>query len=99
MPYLGMSFLLQLSQKCQDQFCIKLQIFAIELLAIFSLFQIKMSRDKQIEMRNRHVNSWSHINCDEPVLWSHQTKISRFPQTLEQYECGMCIQVSFTSFG
>jgi len=55
-----------------------------------------MSRDKQIEMRNRHVNSWSHINCDEPVLWSHQTKISRFPQTLEQYECGMCIQEKFS---
>jgi len=55
-----------------------------------------MSSDRPLEMRNRQVNSWSHINCDEPVCWSHQTKISRFPQTLEQYECGNCIQEKFS---
>ena len=52
--------------------------------------------ERPAELRHNPVNTWSHHNSDQPVRHSHGLKISRFVQTLDQFECGNCIQDKFT---
>ena len=52
--------------------------------------------ERPAELRHSSVNSWSHLNSDDPVQHSHGFKISRFVQCLDQFECGSCIQDKFT---
>jgi len=52
--------------------------------------------ERPAELRHNPVNSWSHLNSDDPVCHSHGLKISRFMQCLDQFECGACIQDKFT---
>ena len=53
-----------------------------------------MATERPVELRHNSVNSWSHLNSDDPVCHSHGLKISRFMQCLDQFECGSCIQVT-----
>ena len=55
-----------------------------------------MSADRPVDMKQNNLNSWSHLNSDQPVVHHHGLKISRFLQCLEQFECGHCIQDKFT---
>lgn len=54
-------------------------------------------RDKPSnELKDLGADSWSHLNSDKPVPHSHVLKISRFKQTLEQYNTSEFIPDSFT---
>ena len=55
-----------------------------------------MSGDRLTDLKHNNLNSWSHLNSDQPVVHHHGLKISRFLQCLEQFECGNCIQDKFT---
>ena len=55
-----------------------------------------MSGDRPADLKQSNLNSWSHLNSDQPVIHHHGLKISRFLQCLEQFECGNCIQDKFT---
>ena len=55
-----------------------------------------MSGDRPADLKQNNLNSWSHLNSDQPVIHHHGLKISRFLQCLEQFECGNCIQDKFT---
>jgi len=52
--------------------------------------------ERPAELRHNSVNSWSHLNSDDPVQHSHGFKISRFVQCLDQFECGVAVQDKFT---
>ena len=55
-----------------------------------------MSGERPADLKQNNLNSWSHLNSDQPVIHHHGLKISRFLQCLEQFECGNCIQDKFT---
>jgi len=53
-------------------------------------------KTKPPELSDARVDSWSHLNSDQPVTHSHALKISRFRQCLDQFETSMFIQDSFS---
>ena len=50
------------------------------------------AQQKPAELEAAQPDSWTHVNHDPPVSHRHALKISRFRQSLEQFETGVFIQ-------
>jgi len=55
-----------------------------------------IDKNKPPELSDARVDSWSHLNSDQPITHCHALKISRFRQCLDQFETSMFIQDSFS---